>query len=211
VSAIASSAATSLVERESNASSSDDAPPIVPASDDRSLAARVQQGDLTAFDTLVRRHTARAYVLARRVLGDADEAEDLVQDAFIRALERIDTFDVQRAFAPWFFRLLLNLGLNARKSRALRHAQPVPVDAPSREDAPDKLAERGEIRERFTAALAALSPRQRVIVSLYEVDAMSSVDIARMLGVTQETVRWHLHQARRALRSALGVLCDDDR
>jgi RNA polymerase sigma-70 factor (ECF subfamily) len=211
VSTIASAAATSLAELDSSASPSRDTLPLRSAADDASLVARVQRGDLTAFDTLVRRHTARAYVLARRVLGDADDAEDLVQDAFIRALERIDTFDVERAFAPWFFRLLLNLGLNARKSRALRHPEAMPHNVPSREDAPDRLAERGEIRERFVAALAALSPRQRVIVSLYDVDAMSSVEIARMLGVTQETVRWHLHQARRTLRAALGVLCDDAR
>jgi RNA polymerase sigma-70 factor (ECF subfamily) len=176
--------------------------------DDRPHVVRVQRGDLAAFDVLVRRHTPRAYALAIRILGDADDAEDLVQNAFIRALDRIASFDAERAFAPWFFRLLLNLGLNARKAHALRHPGPEPLDATSRDDGPDRLAERSEIRERFATALAALPPRQRLIVSLYEVDGMSSTEIADALGVTQETVRWHLHQARRVLRSALGVLQD---
>ena len=208
MSAIASTAAVSLDENPP--SPRDPASPLG-AADDKALVIRIQRGDLSAFDTLVRRHTTRAYVLARRVLGDADDAEDLVQDAFIRALDRIGTFDTERPFAPWFFRLLLNLGLNARKSRARRQPLPMSDDTPSREDTPDRVAEHSEIRSRFTAALAGLPPRQRVIVSLYEVDAVSSGEIAHMLGVTQETVRWHLHHARRALRSALGVLCDDGR
>ena len=209
--AIASTTAVLLEELESPTPSSPDAASPVAAVSDNALVIRVQRGDLTAFDTLVRRHTARAYVLARRVLGDADDAEDLVQDAFIRALDRIGTFDTERPFAPWFFRLLLNLGLNARKSRARRQLLPLPDDAPSRQDTPDRVAEQSEIRTRFIAALTKLPPRQRVIVSMHEVDAVSSAEIAHMLGVTQETVRWHLHHARRALRAALGVLCDDDR
>jgi RNA polymerase sigma-70 factor (ECF subfamily) len=197
-----------LAVAEAEPGQTQDAAPSSSVQDDRPLVVRVQQGDLAAFDVLVRRHTPRAYALALRVLGDVDDAEDLVQNAFIRALDRIATFDAERAFAPWFFRLLLNLGLNARKSHALRHPEPEPVDAVSGDDGPDRLAERSEIRERFAAALAALAPRPRLIVSLYEVDGMTSAEIAEALGVTQETVRWHLHQARRVLRTALGALRD---
>ena len=180
---------------------SDDAPHV----DDRELVDRVKQGDATAYDSLVRRHLARATMVARRLLGNTEDAEDLVQEAFIRALDRISTFDQSRAFAPWFFRLLINTGINARKARALRAAEPEGGDFPSKAANPLELAEREELRERFIAALAALPPRQRLVVSMFEVDGLSTAEIAEALGISRETVRWHHHQARQALRHALAA------
>jgi RNA polymerase sigma-70 factor (ECF subfamily) len=173
--------------------------------DDRALVDRVKQGDAAAYDLLVRRHLSRATMVARRLLGNVEDAEDLVQEAFIRALDRIATFDDTRAFAPWFFRLLINTGINARKARALRAAELDRGDYPSRDESPLEMAEREELRERFVAALAALPPRQRLVVSMFEVDGLSTAEIAESLGISRETVRWHHHQARQALRHALAV------
>ena len=173
--------------------------------DDRSLVARVKRGDVAAYDTLVRRYLRRASAIARRLLGNAEDAEDLVQDAFVRALGRIHRFDEDRAFGPWFFRLLINAGLNARKSRARRAMEPEHSDLPSTAAGPEQLLERREIVERFEKAVQALPPRQRLIVTMYEVDGLSSHEIAEMLGISPETVRWHHHQARHALRSALAM------
>jgi RNA polymerase sigma-70 factor (ECF subfamily) len=168
----------------------------------------VRRGDAAAFEVLVRRHTPRALTVARRLLGDPDDAEDLVQDAFIRVLDKIHTFDAEREFAPWFFRLLVNLGINARKSKARRRTEPAPPHLSTREPGPDRVVERNEVRERFEEALARLPDRQRLVVSLYDVDGMTSAEIAKMLRVSQETVRWHLHQARVALRASLAPLHD---
>lgn len=173
--------------------------------DDRELVDRVKQGDASAYDVLVRRHVARAMAVARRLLGNVEDAEDLVQEAFMRALARLGTFDQTRAFAPWFFRLLINTGINARKARALRAAEPERGDVPSRGASPHDAAERREIRERFAAALAALPPRQRLVISMFEVDGLSTAEIAESLRISRETVRWHHHQARHALRSALAA------
>jgi RNA polymerase sigma-70 factor, ECF subfamily len=178
------------------------------AADERAIVARVQQGDVTAFDTLVRRYIDRALVVAKRLTGNTHDAEDLVQDAFMRALDRIGSFDNSRPFGPWFFRVLTNTGLNARRARVLRMTEPEAVDAPSGDAGPDEVVERHEIRERFDAALATLSPRQRLIVTLFEVDEVPSSEIAARLGIAQETVRWHLHQARLVLREALGIVRD---
>src|SRR5437762_1652960 len=101
------------------------------ADDDHALVDRVRRGDATAYDTLVRRHIRRATIIARRLLGNVEDAEDLVQEAFVRALNRISSFDNSRAFAPWFFRLLINAGINARKARALRVAEPEHSELPS--------------------------------------------------------------------------------
>lgn len=183
-------------------SASDDATAV----DDRELVHRVKGGDASAYDTLVRRHLARATSIARRLLGNADDAEDLVQDAFMRALDRIGSFDARRTFAPWFYRLLINTGLNARKARALRAVEPERNDVPSRGATPLEMTERKEVRERFVAALAALPPRQRLVVSMFEVDGLTTAEIAEALGISPETVRWHHHQARQSLRDALAAL-----
>src|SRR5947209_8880975 len=130
-------------------SASDDA--SVP--DDRELVERVKQGDAAAYDTLVRRHLSQATSIAHRLLGNADDAEDLVQDAFMRALDRLASFDGTRAFAPWFYRLLINAGINARKARALRTMESERGDLAARSENPLELTVRKEIRDRFAAAL----------------------------------------------------------
>ena len=124
----------------------------------------------------------------------------------MRALDRLASFDTGRAFAPGFYRLLINAGLIARKARALRAAEPERGDEPSRVASPLEVTERKEIRERFAAALAALPPRQRLVVSMFEVDGLSTLEIAESLGISPETVRWHHHQARQALRATLAAL-----
>jgi RNA polymerase sigma-70 factor (ECF subfamily) len=177
--------------------------------DERELVERAQRGDAAAYDALVRRHLARATAVARRLLGNIEDAEDLVQEAFVRALDRIATFDATRAFAPWFYRLLINAGLNARKARALRAAEPEQREFASRGASPLEMTERQEIRERFAAALHALPPRQRLVVSMFEVDGLSTAEIADALGISRETVRWHHHQARQSLRKALEPLWND--
>jgi RNA polymerase sigma-70 factor (ECF subfamily) len=196
-------------EREAAGPNGPDAGAVASAAEDeRSIVARVQGGDVAAFDALVRRYIDRALVVARRITGNTHDAEDLVQDAFMRALDRIGSFDNTRPFGPWFFRVLTNTGLNARRARVLRMTEPEAPDAPSNDALPDEVVERREIRERFDAALASLSPRQRLIVTLFEVDEVPSSEIAARLGIAQETVRWHLHQARLLLRDALGIVRD---
>jgi RNA polymerase sigma-70 factor, ECF subfamily len=177
---------------------------------DAELVARAQRGDAAAFDALISPLLPRALQLARRLLGDLQDAEDLVQDACLRALDRIEQHDRERPFAPWFMRLLANLGINQQKSRQLRSHQPLTEYTPASNDLPDAMAERSEIQERFTKAVAALSDRQREIVMLHEVEGWSTADIGSALELSQATVRWHLHDARHTLRAALQVLRDDE-
>ncbi len=175
--------------------------------EEAALLARVQRGDVSAFDAIVRRYMRRAFAVAYRVLGHREDAEDLVQDAFLTALERIASFDLTRPFGPWFFRIVVNRGLNARKARSIRKTEAMPTDTlEAPEPSPAGHYERTEIRERFQAALAGLSQRQRMIIELADVDGLSGVEISAMLGVSQGTVRWHLHMARHTLRKALAPL-----
>lgn len=170
------------------------------------LVTRAQGGDGEAFEALVRAHIGRARAIARRLMGDPDDADDLVQEAFLRALERLGTVDPARPFGPWFFRLLVNAGHDMHRRRKVRRTEPERADVAAPEPNPLQAAEHGEIRRRFEAALQDLPPRQRAIVWSFEVDGMTTEEIAAELGVAQVTVRWHLHQGRRALRAALADL-----
>lgn len=170
---------------------------------DAQLAERVRRGDAGAFDQLVTRHMRRAFGVAYRLLGQREDAEDLVQEAFLAVLERIDTFQAGRSFAPWFYRILVNRGLNARRSRSLRTTDEIPESAASASVAPDRAAEQGELREELRTALDALPERQRTVVELFELEGFSSPEIAGILEISEGTVRWHLHEARKVLRRAL--------
>ena len=173
---------------------------------DAGLVERVRTGDVVAYDELVRRHLRRSHAVAFRLLGHREDAEDLVQDAFIQALDKIDSFDTSRPFAPWFFRILTNRGLNARQSRALRTVSEIPEDSASHGESPETAAERGELRTRLREAVATLPERQQLIVQLFEIDGWTSSEIAATLGIADGTVRWHVHEARRILRDALAPL-----
>lgn len=173
---------------------------------DAVLVARIRAGDTGAYDTLVRRHLRGAYTVARRLLGNKEDAEDLVQDAFIQALDRLDSFDASRPFAPWFYRILTNRGLNAKKSIRLRTTADLHDEMVGGGESPQRAAERGELRAALREAVATLPERQRTIVQLAEIDGWTSAEIAGALGMADGTVRWHLHEARKALRTVLAPL-----
>ena len=170
---------------------------------ERELLARAQGGDAQAFDGVVRRHLARARVVAMRLMQNVEDADDLVQDAFLRALERIGTFDLERPFEPWFTRVLVNLGLDLLRKRATRAADPHEVELVADEASADSHVERRELWQALRGALDRLPARQRLVVSLFEIDGLSTGEVAERVGVSQVTVRWHLHQARQVLREAL--------
>jgi len=173
------------------------------AEDEQELLTRVQAGEPAAFDLLVQRYLPKARIIARRLLQNPDDADDLVQDAFLRALERIGTFDVTRAFEPWFNRLLVNLGLDWRRKQKVRGSETADPEAIAGGTRPDRETERSELRTALQEAVNRLPDRQRLIVTLFEVEGHSTEEVADMLKVSQVTVRWHLHQARKALREML--------
>lgn len=187
--------------------SDDDAADVIAR--DAALVARIQRGDADAFDELVSPLLPRAIVLARRLMEHQEDADDLVQDACLRTLERLDQFDTRRAFAPWFFRVLMNLGLNAQQARLVRRHEAVSSHTVDESSGPDAHAESADVRERFGQAVRRLSPRQRQIVMLHDADGWSAAEIGESLTLSQPTVRWHLHEARRSLRAALSNLRDD--
>ena len=180
------------------------------APDEHALVVRVQRGDRDAFDELARRYARRAFAVAYRILRDTHDAEDLVQDAFIAALDGMRSFDPARPFAPWFFKIVVNRSLNAANARSTRERYVTVIhvwnnDAGAADVDP---AERSEIRTRFRTAIEALPRHQRLIVELSDIDGRSSAEIGEMLDLPRGTVRWHLHQARQSLRVTLATLLE---
>jgi RNA polymerase sigma-70 factor, ECF subfamily len=173
------------------------------ALEESELVERVRRGDVAAFDVLVERHMRRAFAVAYRVLGHREDAEDLVQDAFLAALEKLDTFQPGRSFGPWLYRIVVNRGLNARKARSLRETDPISPDVSSATPSPLRETERSELRTHLAAAMRELPERQRTVVQLVELEGFSSAEVAEMLDLSDGTVRWHLHQARQRLRQVL--------
>ena len=187
------------------------APPerLAAAARDGALVARARAGDSSAFDALVRTYMEQAYRVAYRVVGHREDAEDLVQEAFLAAYQYLDSFEVGRPFGPWLMRIVLNRGANMRRSRARRSTEP---ETEGVSDAPSALdeSERQDLGRVLHDALGTLSERQRLIVTMFDVDGRTSAEIGEMLELAPGTVRWHLHEARRQLRGVLGRFTGDD-
>lgn len=169
---------------------------------DSALVGRVRNGDRSAFDGLVHAYMRQAFQLAYRVVGHREDAEDLVQEAFLAAYQYLDSFDASRPFGPWLMRIVLNRGANLRRARSRRETEPE-TDAVSPLPSALEDSERAEARVQLASAMATLSERQRVIVTLFDVDGLTSTEIGEMLDLSAGTVRWHLHEARRTLRGLL--------
>ena len=159
-----------------------------------------------SFESLFTPLANSAFGVAVRYTGNRADAEDLVQEAVLLAFRGFDSFEPGTNFKAWFFRILTNRGLNMRQSRALRTVSEIPDDTASSDDSPELSAEREELRTRLRDAVATLPERQQLIVQLFEIDGWTSAEVAKALGISDGTVRWHVHEARRALRAALGPL-----
>lgn len=181
----------------------DDSSGPAPAQDEGRLIERIREGDQPAFGELVRRYQRRAFAIAYRLLHHIQDAEDLVQDSFIAALDRLDSFDAKRPFGPWFFRIVVNRGQNVIAARRVRGTEPLADDLPHPGSSPAQDVEQQELGQRLGLALDELSERQRLVVQLHEIEGFSTAEVAGMLEIAEPTVRWTLHAARKRLREEL--------
>jgi RNA polymerase sigma-70 factor (ECF subfamily) len=152
---------------------------------------------VTRYQLAVRRVT-------RAVTGEEHDADDAAQDAFLSALDRIETYDRSRPFGPWLMRIAQNAAIDLLRRRAVRHAEPLDEAVTARGRDPSQHAESAEIRGALARALAGLPERQRVAVTLFDIEGWPHAEIADALGVPEGTVRSDLFHARRRLREALG-------
>jgi RNA polymerase sigma-70 factor (ECF subfamily) len=167
------------------------------------LLELIRQGDRAAFGVLVQGYLPRAMALATRILRNREDAEDLVQDAFLSALKHVDSFEPSRPFWPWLSRIIVNRGFDLSAARSIRTTEPLDDDVADRASTPAGDAERADVFAHVRAAMSALPPRRRLVVELFELEEYSVAEIAELIDSTPATVRWHLHVARHQLRGAL--------
>ena len=172
--------------------------------------ARLKTGDIIGLKTLVKAYQVQAVRAAYFITRDKALAEEIAQDAFLRVYERIEQFDEERLFPPWFFRIVTNLAIKAAK----KEARTLSLDNSTREPEetileliPDTLLEpedkiaMQQLQEEVWQALSRLTPKQRsVIVMRYYLD-MSEAEMSDKLEIAPGTVKWHLHAARKRLRT----------
>lgn len=169
------------------------------------LVARARRGDPTAFDLLVRRHLRAAYAIALAVLGRPADAEDVAQEAFVAALERIEDCREPARFSGWLIQIVRNRALNALEKRRLRDVRDDVVELATTSHAGDVV-----LRAHLLAALATLTTVQREIVLLHDLDGWTHAELAVALGITEVNCRQHLFTARRALRAELSCLAPEE-
>jgi RNA polymerase sigma-70 factor (ECF subfamily) len=183
---------------------------------DAGLVACLRRGDRAAFGVVVQRYNQRLYRVARGVLADDAEAEDVVQEAYVRAFSALDGFRGEARLSTWLTRIALNEALDRRRRRrpavALteidsianrRESAVVALHAAAADLDPERTAARSEIRRLVEAAVDALPDAFRLVFVMRDIEEMSVEDTATQLGIRPETVKTRLHRARRLLRGRL--------
>lgn len=185
-------------------------------SDDQSLIDACRRGQTEAYGVLVNRYQDRLYPTVLRLAGSAEDAQDLLQETFLRAYQKLGHFHGESSFFTWVYRIAVNLALSSRRrrrpdSRALGglDARAVESAADTRETDPALPLERAERERIIQKALNALAADHRAVVVLKEFDGLRYEEIGAILGIPVGTVRSRLHRARCELRASLRGLVDE--
>jgi RNA polymerase sigma-70 factor, ECF subfamily len=191
----------------------DNTPALRSREHDTLLVSRLQRGDEAAFEELVRSHGGRLLSVARRFLGASEDAQDAVQESFIRAFKAIHTFEERAQLHTWLHRILVNTALMKLRERRRKPEEPIDDLLPtfaadghqaveSREWS-DALFERKETAGIVREAIATLPEPYRVVLVLRDLEERDTAETARILGTTATVVKVRLHRARQALRTLL--------
>lgn len=184
----------------------------IPGLEEKLAIARLKQGDLNGMQTLVKRHQVRAVSAAFLIVRDPKLAEDIVQDAFLHVAEKIDLFDENRPFEPWFLRSVINASIKAVR----RQKRFVQLDGADDEEIskvaqwlidpdphPELLIETQETRQMVWKALGELTAEQRAVIIMRHFLEMSEAEMTEELDRPLTTIRWRLKAARNQLRKIL--------
>ena len=193
-------------------------PPGAPGLSDPDLVERVRAGDAAAFELIMRRHNRRLFRLARSVLRNGAEAEDVVQETYVRAFVKLDDFRGPEGFPAWLARIAYNEALGRVRGwdRVVLLDDYVndgdgDADArrietmTSRQPDPERLTGNGELRRLLEDAIDALPDDFRAVFVLRAVEGMSVAETAEALAIPPQTVKTRFHRARHRLQEALGA------
>lgn len=172
---------------------------------DGALVARIRRGDEGAADVLLRRHFRSAYLVAFARAGNALDAEDICQDAFIKCLGQLHSCRAPDRFGAWLVQIVRNTAYNHMAYLRVRATEPLAShEALTSGERTDASLERHELRAVLTGALARLTTVQREVVLLHDLEGLRHAEIAARLEISTVMSRRHLSDARKALRGILG-------
>ena len=177
------------------------------------ILARARQGDSDAFGALVEKHSRSAFRLAFRMTGNEQDAEDVVQESFLRAYRHLGRFEARADFGTWLYRIVANCSVELIRTRQLRQtrARMEPLDEmavvpASEHPGPDRLAESADIRQRVGDALDGLSPLERAAFILRHYEGRTIAEISRTLRLGTSAAKHAVFRAVRKLRSDLAEI-----
>jgi RNA polymerase sigma-70 factor (ECF subfamily) len=187
--------------------------------DDHSLVEACRSGRTEAFGSLVERYQDRLFPTILRLVGSVEDAEDILQDAFVRAFEKLDQFQGDSSFYTWIYRIAVNLALSGYRRRRIRSVlrlgrrRQIPRGVHPADESPDAdpavPLERAERERIVEAALNRLGPEHRAVVVLKDFDGRRYEEISAILEIPVGTVRSRLHRARGELRDRLRALVEE--
>ena len=172
---------------------------------EREAILQCQSGDMAGLESLFKLHRLAVLRTAYGIVSDVHLAEDVTQQVFVELFTAIRRFDPERSFAPWLYRIVVNISLKEiRRREHRRFAQDrLAAELPSADPLPDLIAEELEVRRIVWKAMLALSPKQRAAVALRYYRGFSEAEMAVALGCRKGTVKSRLHNALRKLESLL--------
>ena len=180
------------------------------ASDAAAVLARARQGDGEAFRALVEQHSRSVFRLAYRMTGNEQDAEDVVQESFLRAYRQLGRFESRANFGTWLYRITANCAVDLMRSKQARHDQSraEPLDETTDRTTttmpdPERMAGSAEIQRRVAHALEALSPLERAAFTLRHYEGRSIDEISRALGLGTSAAKHSVFRAVKKLRVAL--------
>ena len=190
-----------------------------PVDSDQVLVSRVQNGDVGAFDDLVRKYRERLFGIIYNLTSNREDAADLTQEAFIKAFSSINRFQGKSAFFTWLYRIGVNTSLSHLKRNRFRrffslenieeegsNAQVLETLAAKHKS--EKGALLNELQEKLNEAMQKLSPKHRTVVVLFEIEGLSHQEIGEIVGCSVGTVRSRLHYAKQQLQADLKQFLD---
>lgn len=183
------------------------------ADEDAELMRRSKAGDTGAFWQVAHRHREMVYRLARGIVGSKDDAEDVVQEAFLKAFHALDRYDTGREPTAWLRTIAVNCAVSMCKRKGRRHASLDSsriAEVHGSDHTPEHYAVAGETWMRICTAMDSLSPQQRAVVTLSAFEDLAMTDVAETMGCAATTAKTHLHRARERLARALADVTEED-
>ncbi len=177
---------------------------------DEYIVERVRQGELALFEVIMRRHNRRLYRAARAIIGDDSEAEDVLQETYVRAYAHLDQFSGKARFATWLTKIAVHEALARLRRRGRLVSAEDQMDAfeaPGR--GPEQMAADRELRGVLENALSNLPEAFRATFVLRDIEGLSTAETAACMGIPEETVKTRLHRAHAALRRDLSTRIGD--